>query len=233
MKCTYCGTELNENQTVCPNCGAPVQTQVKDNNKRYTNPVDNFLKSIFCIIVLICLVFLVNNLFKDDSSNPTEETPTAQEEVVNEAESPTTSETPSEVPTQPAETYSPSLPATSNQTAKPVGHTNHYSQPNNEVFETNNNITPTVDLKPYVRELQRRVNLNWTPTQTNSPSRTKALLKISRDGRLLASKISLSSGNPSMDKSVLEAIQLTAPFRPLPPGYNGESLIIELTFNNN
>ena len=91
MKCTYCGTELNENQTVCPNCGAPVQTQVKDNNKRYDNPVDNFLKSIFGIIILIGLIFLVNNLFKDDSSKSTEETPIAQEEVVNEAEYPDSS----------------------------------------------------------------------------------------------------------------------------------------------
>ena len=232
MKCTYCGTELNENQTVCPNCGAPVQTQVKDNNKRYDNPVDNFLKSIFGIIILIGLIFLVNNLFKDDSSNSTEETPIAQEEVVNEAEYPDSSESSSEIPTQPVDTYSHKLPATSSKTAIPTTHTNQYSQPNNETFKTNN-IPQTVDLKPYLREVQRRVNLNWTPTQTNSPSRTKALLKISRDGRLIASRISQSSGDTAMDKSVLDAIQLTAPFRPLPPDFNGKSLVIELTFNNN
>ena len=231
MKCTYCGTELNENQTVCPNCGAPVQTQVKDNNKRYDNPVDNFLKSIFGIIILIGLIFLVNNLFKDDSSNSTEETPIAQEEVVNEAEYPDSSESSSEVPTQPVDTYSHNLPATSSKTAIPTTHTNKYSQPNNETFETNN-IPQTVDLKPYVRELQRRVNLNWTPTQTNS-CKTKAQLQIGRDGRLIASKISQSSGDTAMDKSVLDAIQLTAPFRPLPPDCNGKSLVIELTFNNN
>ena len=150
MKCTYCGTELNENQTVCPNCGAPVQTQVKDNNKRYDNPVDNFLKSIFGIIILIGLIFLVNNLFKDDSSNSTEETPIAQEEVVNEAEYPDSSESSSEIPTQPVDTYSHNLPATSSKTAIPTTHTNKYSQPNNETFETNN-IPQTVDLKPYVR----------------------------------------------------------------------------------
>lgn len=232
MKCTYCGTELNENQTVCPNCGAPVQTQVKDNNKRYDNPVDNFLKSIFGIIILIGLIFLVNNLFKDDSSNSTEETPIAQEKVVNKAEYPDSSESSSEVPTQPVDTYSHKLPATSSKTAIPTTHTNQHSQPNNETFETNN-IPQTVDLKPYLREVQRRVNLNWTPAQTNSPSRTKALLKISRDGRLIASRISQSSGDTAMDKSVLDAIQLTAPFRPLPPDCNGKSLVIELTFNNN
>ena len=189
MKCTYCGTELNENQTVCPNCGAPVQTQVKDNNKRYDNPVDNFLKSIFGIIILIGLIFLVNNLFKNDSSNSTEETPIAQEKVVNEAEYPDSSESSSEIPTQPVDTYSHKLPATSSKTAIPTTHTNQYSQPNNETFKTNN-IPQTVDLKPYLREVQRRVNLNWTPAQTNSPSRTKALLKISRDGHLIASRIS-------------------------------------------
>lgn len=231
MKCTYCGTELNENQTVCPNCGAPVQTQVKDNNKRYDNPVDNFLKSIFGIIILIGLIFLVNNLFKDDSSNSTEETPIAQEEVVNEAEYPDSSESSSEIPTQPVDTYSHKLPAISSKTAIPTTHTNQYSQPNNETFETNN-IPQTVDLKPYLREVQRRVNLNWTPAQTNS-CKTKAQLQIGRDGRLIASKISQSSGDTAMDKSVLDAIQLTAPFRPLPPDCNGKSLVIELTFNNN
>jgi len=27
MKCNYCGMELNGSETVCPNCGGPVQSQ--------------------------------------------------------------------------------------------------------------------------------------------------------------------------------------------------------------
>ena len=57
------------------------------------------------------------------------------------------------------------------------------------------------------------------------------LFEISKDGDLLRSKVIKSSGIDSVDKSAIQAIQLTAPFPPLPQSLNRDSIIIEFTFD--
>ena len=56
-------------------------------------------------------------------------------------------------------------------------------------------------------------------------------MRIAKDGRLLSSKIKQSSGSPTADKAALNTINLTAPFRPLPSNYNGQSVDIDFTFD--
>lgn len=89
------------------------------------------------------------------------------------------------------------------------------------------------DFGPYMRELQRRIKMNWNPPKGNESKRVVLLFKIAKDGRLLSCSVFKSSGLPSADKAALDAVKLTAPFKPLPAEYKGPSIDIQFTFDYN
>lgn len=89
------------------------------------------------------------------------------------------------------------------------------------------------DFGPYMRDLQRRIKMNWDPPKGNESKRVVLLFKIAKDGRLLSVRVYKSSGIPSADKAALNAVQLTAPFRPLPSEFRGASIDIQFTFDYN
>ena len=89
------------------------------------------------------------------------------------------------------------------------------------------------DFGPYMRELQRRIKLNWDPPKGNESKRVILLFKIAKDGRLLSCRVHKSSGLPSADQAALKAVELTAPFRPLPADFRGQSIDIQFTFDYN
>ena len=89
------------------------------------------------------------------------------------------------------------------------------------------------DFGPYMRELQRRIKLNWDPPKGNESKRVVLLFKIAKDGRLLSCRVHKSSGLPSADQAALKAVELTAPFRPLPADFRGQSIDIQFTFDYN
>ena len=89
------------------------------------------------------------------------------------------------------------------------------------------------DFGPYMRELQRRIKMNWDPPKGNESKRVVLLFKIAKDGRLLSCSVYKSSGLKSADDAALNAVRLTAPFKPLPPDYKGQSIDIQFTFDYN
>lgn len=89
------------------------------------------------------------------------------------------------------------------------------------------------DFGPYMRELQRRIKLNWDPPKGNESKRVVLLFKIAKDGRLLSCRVHKTSGLPSADQAALKAVELTAPFRPLPADFKGQSIDIQFTFDYN
>lgn len=89
------------------------------------------------------------------------------------------------------------------------------------------------DFGPYMRELQKRIKMNWDPPKGNESKRVVLLFKIAKDGRLLTCRVSKSSGLPSADQAALKAVELTAPFRPLPADFKGQSIDIQFTFDYN
>lgn len=89
------------------------------------------------------------------------------------------------------------------------------------------------DFGPYMRELQRKIKMNWDPPKGNESKRVVLLFKIAKDGRLLSCSVYKSSGLPNADKAAIDAVKLTAPFRPLPPDYKGQSIDIQFTFDYN
>ena len=89
------------------------------------------------------------------------------------------------------------------------------------------------DFGPYMKELQRRIKMNWDPPKGNESKRVILLFTISRDGRLLNIQVSKSSGLKAADDAAVNAVKLTAPFRPLPPEFRGNSVDIQFTFDYN
>lgn len=89
------------------------------------------------------------------------------------------------------------------------------------------------DFGPYMRELQRRIKMNWDPPKGNESKRVVLLFKIAKDGRLLSARVFKSSGMPGADRAALNAVELTAPFRPLPADFRGSSIDIQFTFDYN
>ena len=89
------------------------------------------------------------------------------------------------------------------------------------------------DFGPYMRELQRRIKMNWDPPKGNESKRVVLMFKIARDGRLLSNRVIKSSGLPAADSAAKHAVELTAPFKPLPPEYRGDSVDIQFTFDYN
>lgn len=86
---------------------------------------------------------------------------------------------------------------------------------------------------PYMRDLEQRIKRNWSPPKGDSSKRVVIVFSIGRDGRLLSHKVTKSSGVPLVDRAAMSAIELTAPFRPLPPEFKGQSVPIEFTFDYN
>ena len=60
-----------------------------------------------------------------------------------------------------------------------------------------------------MRELQRRIKMNWDPPKGNESKRVVLLFKIAKDGRLLSCRVNKSSGLPSADQAALKAVELT------------------------
>ena len=89
------------------------------------------------------------------------------------------------------------------------------------------------DFGPYMRELQRRIKLNWNPPKGNESKRVVLLFKIAKSGRMLSCRVLKSSGLPAADQAALRAVELTAPFRPLPAEFRGQSIDIQFTFDYN
>ncbi len=89
------------------------------------------------------------------------------------------------------------------------------------------------DLQPYMQEVIERTNANWEPPKTPYSVEVIVAFKISKDGRLLSSQIKKSSGISEVDASALRAVEITAPFRPLPYDYNGQSIDIQMTLSQN
>ena len=90
-----------------------------------------------------------------------------------------------------------------------------------------------IDFGPYMRDFQNKIYSKWDPLKLSESYRIILLMKIAKDGRLLAVSIFQSSGNKACDDAALEAVYNALPFKPLPEGFKGKSLDIQFTFDYN
>jgi len=89
------------------------------------------------------------------------------------------------------------------------------------------------DFGPYMRDLQQKIKRNWEPPKGEESRRVVILFTIARDGRLLSKKIVKSSGLSTADRAAMSAVELSAPFKPLPVDYRESSVDIQFTFDYN
>ena len=86
---------------------------------------------------------------------------------------------------------------------------------------------------PYMRELESKIKRNWHPPKGDTSKRVVLLFKIGRRGELLSVRVSRPSGSSANDQAAISAVQMSAPFRALPPEFTGSSVEIEFTFDYN
>lgn len=133
----------------------------------------------------------------------------------------------------PRPSLSPSAGGGSGQLGRGSGGSGNYGNPGGGGGAPGIDALREPDFGPYMRELQRRIKLNWDPPKGNESKRVVLLFKIAKDGRLLSCRVQKSSGMPTADQAALKAVELTAPFRPLPADFKGQSIDIQFTFDYN
>lgn len=90
-----------------------------------------------------------------------------------------------------------------------------------------------VIFKPYMKNLQKKIEKNWNPFHASTSVKSVIYFKINKDGTIDNCSVVKSSGIPPFDTSTLNAIRFSAPFAPLPKEYKGDSVDIEFTFDYN
>lgn len=89
------------------------------------------------------------------------------------------------------------------------------------------------DFGPYMKDLQRRIKQSWVPPRGNESKRVVVVFRVSREGKLLETSVSKSSGVAMADNAAIAAIQKTFPFRAFPSEFEGDNIVIEFTFDYN
>ena len=87
----------------------------------------------------------------------------------------------------------------------------------------------------YVTAIRNRISSNWMKA-TVDPSvrvapRVYVTFQILRDGRVVNSQVTASSGVFSLDNSALRAVLDSSPMPPLPPDYPNSSVAVEFWFD--
>ncbi len=82
----------------------------------------------------------------------------------------------------------------------------------------------------YMQGVEKKLKSNWNPPADVS-RKTVALFKVAKDGKLLGITIIESSGSKAHDDAAKKAINLSAPFEPLPQEFKKDSVDIEFTFD--
>jgi len=86
---------------------------------------------------------------------------------------------------------------------------------------------------PYMTDVQETIKANWNPPRGDKSKRVSLLFKVGKNGELISSSVFQSSGSKEIDDAALEALNKTAPFKPLPKGFPGNSVDIQFTFDYN
>ncbi len=90
------------------------------------------------------------------------------------------------------------------------------------------------DIRDYYFEMLRRINEKWWLNRDSRQGGRKGALfylTIARDGAIVKRMMLESSGNPSLDRAMLQALEAANPLPPLPETYRGDFFQAPLRFN--
>ena len=99
-------------------------------------------------------------------------------------------------------------------------------------FHPEDEISPEV--VAYLRAVQTKIKTNWHPTKEQFSNQAVVVFKVLPDGKVKNVRIVGTSGNDTIDKRAMEAVETSAPFGPLPALPNkARSCNMEMTFDYN
>lgn len=87
--------------------------------------------------------------------------------------------------------------------------------------------------KPYMANLEKDIKVNWHPPHQEKNDYIVVMFLVEKDGNLKDLKITEPSKNTEANKAALDAVEKTAPFKPLPKEFTGKSVPIEFSFDYN
>ncbi len=93
-------------------------------------------------------------------------------------------------------------------------------------------IVADTDFTPFVFDFRYAVRKNWSPVDCADSCEVMLLMNIDNSGKLLSNEIFRSSGNEIFDKSVLDAVQKSAPFIFMPQEYKFNNLPVWFAFTS-
>lgn len=92
----------------------------------------------------------------------------------------------------------------------------------------------SAEVVAYLRAVQTKIKGNWHPTKEQFSNQAVVVFKVLRDGSIKNVRIVGTSGNETVDKKALEAVEASAPFGTLPElPNNAKSCNMEMTFDYN
>ena len=97
----------------------------------------------------------------------------------------------------------------------------------------NSSIENSDNWGPYMQYVEHKIKSNWSSPTEKVSKQIVTKITIAKNGELLDAIIIKSSDNKSVDDSAINAIKKSAPFKPLPKKYKGDSVPIEFTFDYN
>lgn len=90
-----------------------------------------------------------------------------------------------------------------------------------------------IDYGPFMADLERRIKRNWVPPRDSRSKRVQVKFWVQRDGRLAKVMVQKSSGDSLADSAATRAVEVSAPFKAIPPQVKEDVLEIEFTFDYN
>jgi colicin import membrane protein len=89
----------------------------------------------------------------------------------------------------------------------------------------------------YSADVKERIRNNWSYVDLSDTNSTQTLatlveLEVAKNGTIVRTTITRSSGNSPFDQSVLKAIQRSDPLPPVPEGLSSAGVVFEINFNN-
>lgn len=87
------------------------------------------------------------------------------------------------------------------------------------------------DMELYIDNLNKTIKRLWNAPKSNYSKTAQFLLEIDKEGNLVNTELSKSSGDAVFDRTALNTIKMAAPFAKLPEDYNLPTLIITYNFD--
>ena len=88
--------------------------------------------------------------------------------------------------------------------------------------------------RPYLSRVKQRIWDRWSAPGLPAGAAAQGVLVVeftlTRSGRLGASEVRESSGNPALDRAALDAVARAVPFTPLPASIVGASMRVRARF---